>query len=296
MRRKLPLLLPALLLVGCGKPDASPLAREKPGESPPPVEASRRQGTGPRTVEQGESDESLPELPQQEALVTALRLEPGPERESAVAEVAWNTIETDPETAHAAFRHLPADSAGKIRLIQHYAMMLAEESPEAAMEWAEARDSAQEIAAAKSHVALAIAEKDPARAATLLSESGLVGRELDAAVVQVVQRWAAKSPADAAAWVARFEPGPARQAGIQSVVERWLPQDAAAAFAWLGNLPDQRHRAETARAMQGVILQQPEATREAWLEKADPGIRRELEEQRGAAMKEMGDNIQPDAR
>ncbi|MFM7182013.1 MAG: hypothetical protein ACKO2G_11195, partial [Verrucomicrobiales bacterium] len=111
-----------------------------------------------------------------------------------------------------------------------------------------------------------------------------------------IQSWSAKSPPEAAAWVGMFQPGPARGAGIKFVAERWLPQDASAAFKWLGNLQDTQHRQETARAMEGIILQQPKKVREAWLEKADDNIRKELEKQREAALKDVGDNVPADAK
>ena len=290
MLRQFALLIPVLLLVACGKKDA-PVARAKPETHPALIErALPGENPGSQTAAEEEP------VPPDEALAMALRIESASEREMALAEVAWNAIETDPEIAHEAFRHLPADSPERIRLIRHYAMSLAEDDPEAALEWAGARATATESAAAKGQVALAIAEKDPARAATLVAESGLAGRELDVLVVEVVQRWAATSPPEAAAWVAKFQPGPAREAGSKAVAERWLPQDASAAFAWLRNEKDSGHRGEIARAVQGVILQQPKEVRDVWLEKAGPGIRGELEQQREAVMKEVGDNIPQDAR
>jgi hypothetical protein len=221
------------------------------------------------------------------------KLETPAAREKALAEVAWNAIEADPDLAHEAFLRLPSDSPEKIRLIQHYAMTLAESDVEAALEWAAALGSELEIAAAKAHIALALAETDPRRAAGLLSESGLAGRDFDVAVVQVIQRWAGKSAPEAAAWVADFPPGAARVAGITEISGKWLPGDPAAAFAWMGGLKDAEVRAEVARAMEGVILQQPEETREAWLQHADPGIRAELERQRAQALLDVGDNIPP---
>ena len=60
-----------------------------------------------------------------------------------------------------------------------------------------------------------IAETDPQRAATLLSESGIAGRTFDVATVQVIQRWATQSQSRAAAWVALFPPGRGPRSGNQ---------------------------------------------------------------------------------
>lgn len=220
-----------------------------------------------------------------------MKIELPADRAKALADVAWNALETDPDTAHEAFLQLPADSPEMIRLIQHYALRLAEQDPEAAIAWAEALGTELEVATAKYQIALALAEADPLRAANLLSESGLAGRELDVAVVQVIQRWAAKSAPAAAAWVAAFPQGASRSAGIGAVVERWLPGDPAAAFGWLGGLKDAEFKAEAARAMQGIILQQSADVQKEWLQHADPGIRAELERQHDQALLDVGDNI-----
>lgn len=281
MRVRLNVLWLCLLLGGCEKPAPAgdreaTLAPASPGE---------RRGLRPR----GPSPEAPPSP--REAMEAADQLETPAAREKALADVAWNAIETDPELAHEAFMRLPTDSPEKIRLIQHYAMKLAEQDAGEAFVWANSFLSEHEAAAAYAQIALVLAETDPRRAASLLSETGVAGREFDVAAVQVIQRWAAQSAPDAAAWVTAFPPGPVREAGIGVVAGKWLPADPSAAFVWLGGLKDAEIRAEAARAMEGVILQQPSEIQKAWLEKTDDGIRAELEEQRDQAMKDVGNNI-----
>ena len=221
----------------------------------------------------------------------ASRLEAPEERDKALAEIAWNAIETHPEIALEAMLRLPAGGVERIRLIQHHAMRLAGQDLEQAIAWAGSLESPVEASAAMAQIALTIAETDPHRAAGLLSESGIEGRDFDVALVQVIQRWAAGSAPDAAAWVAMFPPGAAREASVRAVAERWLPGDAAAAFRWLEGIGDEGFRRETARAMQGVIIQQPEAVRETWLGQASAGVRAELERQREQALEDVGDNV-----
>jgi hypothetical protein len=213
------------------------------------------------------------------------------EREKALGTVAWNALEIDPGLACEAFLQLPSNSPEKMQLIKHYAMRLAERNPEEALAWAATVGSEEEVAAAFGQIALELAETDPSRAAELLSESGIAGREFDVAVVQVIQRWAAKSAPDAAAWVSSFPPSAAREAGVRAIAGQWLPLDPQASFAWLDAQRDPEMRRETARAMQGVILQQPEEIRDAWLQHADARILAELERQRAQAIMDIGDNI-----
>lgn len=283
MPRSLTALFLALLLAGCEKPLQVEAGERE--DTSTPLSASERRSRSPR----GPSPGSPPSP--REIMETAEKLESAASRERAFAEVAWNAMETDPDLAHEAFERLATDSPEKIRLLQHYAMTLAESDVDAALEWANSLGSAAQIAAAKAQIALTLAETDPRRAASLLSESGIAGREFDVAVVQVIQRWAAQSAPDAATWVASFPPSPVRIAGITEIAGKWLAADPPAAFGWLGRIEDEQFRAETARAMQGVVLQQPAGIQKEWLEQADDVIRAELERQRDHALLDVGDNI-----
>lgn len=282
MRRSLTALCLGLLLVCCDKPGSSDNHDDEPAST---SAARRRHSVREQTPDQAAALRDL--------LETALAIESPAAREKALADVAWSAMETDPELAHEAFHRLSADSPEKIRLIQHYAMRLSERNSEEALEWADSLETELETAAAIGQIALAIAETDPLRAANLLSESGIAGRDFDVALVQVIQRWAASSPPDAAGWVSTFPPGEARQAGIKFIAERWLPGDASAAFQWYDSLKDPELRKESAWAMEGVLLQQPQEIREAWLQHADARIQSELEQQREQAIKDIGDNIPP---
>lgn len=277
------LIIPSLCLwlVGCDRQSGS---RAETQEVTSTSSSSRR---GPTAA--GERMEPSTKAPQ-DLLAEAETLEPA-EREKALAAIAWDTIETAPETAHRAFAKLSPASPEKMRLIRHYAMRLAEEDPEQAIGWALSLTNETETSAALTHIAVALAEADPQRAASLLAEHGQPGHELNVAVVQVVQRWSVRSTAEAADWVSRFSSGDARQAGVKVIAERWLPADAPAAFAWLGSMKDASLRQETARAMEGVILQQPESIRAAWRQHANETILKELEQQRENALKDVGDNV-----
>jgi hypothetical protein len=236
---------------------------------------------GPRVTRSGRPPrEALPEPPKtsRAALAEAAAIaEPGA-REKAIAEVAWNAIEADPELAREALGLLAADSPQRIALIQHFAMRMADENPDAALEWAGLLESERETAAARAQIALVIAAADPARAATLLSESGIPSREFDVAIVQVLQRWAGQSPPDAAAWVAAFPPGDFRKAGVETVISQWAESDPQAAFSWLSTLSDEAIRAEATQALAVALRQKTPEIRAAWLQAADLRTREELEQ------------------
>jgi len=277
MRRLLIFLCPGLLLVNCDKPGTSDARK---GDAAPALRVARdRREPGPGTP-----------AALRRTLQAALDIEFPAAREKALAEVAWNALEIHPDLAIEAFRQLPADSTEKIRLIQHYAMRLAEGNPDEAIAWAATIGTELEIAAAHSQIALVLAETDPQRAANLLSDSGIDGREFDTAVVQVLQRWAARSSPDAAAWAVMFPPGAAREAGIKLIVAQWAQADPQAAFDWLAALQDTKIRREAALAMEEILLQQTQDIRDRWLQHADASTRDELAHQHEQAMKEVGDN------
>jgi hypothetical protein len=172
-------------------------------------------------------------------------------------------------------------------------MRMAEENVDEALKWAATIGTEHEGAAALGHIALVISATDPERAGTLLSETGIEGRDFDVVVVQVLGRWAARSPADAAAWVALFPPGESREAGMRPVVSAWAEADADALLSWMAGLRDEALRGESAQAMAEVLLRQPDEVREAWLSHADPQLRTEIEARREAVKKETGNMPRP---
>jgi len=283
MRRLLMLLAPGLLLVSCDKPGTS--GARQGDEEAPATRAAARDRHAPREPSPG-TPAALREI-----LRAAAGMESPEEREKVLADVAWSALETDPELASEAFRQLAPGGTERLRLIQHHAMRLAEQDPDEALRWAAVAGTEQEIAAAQGQVALVLAETDPRRAADLLSETGIAGREFDVAVVQVIQRWAARSAPDAAVWVGMFPPGAARETGLKIIVSQWAQTAAPAALSWLTSLRDETVRKEALLAMEVALLQQPQDLRDSWLEHADENTRSDLERYREQAIEELGPDL-----
>lgn len=208
------------------------------------------------------------------------------ERGKVIAEIAWNAAELDPELAREAFGKLETDSPERLLLARHFAMRMAEEDPEQAINWSATLESEMEIAAARGQVALVISETDPQRAANLLSETGIAGHEFDVAAVQVLDRWADKAPSDAAAWVLLFPEGESREAGLKAVVSRWAETDSKTMFSWISGLPDGDIRNEARQAAADLLGEMPPENRGAWLEHADAATRNAIQ----ALINEEGGN------
>ena len=274
-----PLLCLGLLLVSCEKP---PKVHVDEGQeaTPPAVTKSRRT---PR--------ETSPEMREKvrSALERAKLVSSIEERDKAVAAIAWENLELDPELALEAFQQLAPGSRERIRLIQHFAMRLAEEDVEKAVKWADTLGNPEEISLAYGKISLVLAETEPERAANLISESGMAGREFDVALVQVIQRWAASEPAHAAAWVALFDPGEARSAGLKTVVSLWARSDTAATLTWIGSLQNEGLREEAKLAMAEAILQQPPSVQDEWKQLVTPEIRAAFEKLKQQADKEAAE-------
>lgn len=257
-----------LMLLSCEKPRE--LKAPPENQDPPPprvtkVDRSAREDH-PATPEQLQSN-----------LKTAENIESPEQRNKALEEVIWNSLELAPELAQEGFRKLAPGSEEKKRLIQHFAMRQAEDALPDAISWASTLDTDLEKSLAFDSIALVLAESDPLRAAQMLSESGVAGRDFDVAVVQVVQRWAAISAADAAAWVVLFEPGEARRAGLKEVVAVWSRANPEGTLSWMDSLQDPAIHQEAVSGMAQTILELPEDGRHDLLQFATPEIRSSFE-------------------
>lgn len=153
-------------------------------------------------------------------------------REKALAAVAWDGIDVDSELAREAFAALTPGSEESRRLIAHFAMRMADDDPDGALEWARSLEQPEERGDAMSRVAVVISDSDPARATTLIAEEVPEGLPRNRATIQVVQRWSQKAPADAAAWVATLPAGVARNLALQNLATTWSQSDTRAFEAW----------------------------------------------------------------
>ncbi len=199
------------------------------------------------------------------------------EKNRALAAAIWDAMDLEPEMARQAMQKLTAGSEEKNRLIQHFAMRLTEQNVDEAVQWATALETEEEKSLAFGKIALVLSQDEPERAAHLLSDSGVAGREFDVAVVQVVQRWAAQAPADAAAWVVLFDAGEARRAGLKETLAVWARSAPQATFSWIAGIPDAQIREEAATGMIQTILDQPESVQQDLLKLAPPEMQAEFE-------------------
>lgn len=267
------LLCLGLLVASCDKPKKS-------------VTVPAAQTDGPRVTK---SNRSAPDDPpkSRDQLLAAFKqaeeMSSPEEKNRALAEAIWDALELEPELARAGLQKLTAGSDEKNRLLQHFAMRLAEQNVDEAVKWATALETEDEKSQAFGKIALVLSENDPQRAARLLSDSGVAGREFDVAVVQVVQRWAAQAPADAAAWVVLFDPGEARSAGLKETLSVWSRNDPQAAFAWIAAIQDEQIHREAVAGMAESILEQPESIQQERLKLATPEMRAVFEKLKAGA-------------
>lgn len=257
----------AVLLSSCDKPKESAAVPEQAATSPRVTKTVRPARTEPQIT-----PEDL-----RETFKKAEEIESPQERNHALEEVVWDAMELDPQLASEGFLKLTPGSEEKNRLIQHYAMRLAEQSLDEGIQWAATLHGEKEQSLAYDSIALVLAESEPERAAQLLSESGVAGRDFDVAVVQVLQRWAALAPEGAAGWVMLFAAGEARSAGLKAVVGTWSRSDPQGALTWLGNLQNPAIHQEAVNGMAETILEMPEGSRDELLRLATPEIRSRFE-------------------
>lgn len=219
-----------------------------------------------------------------EMMKRAVTIQSPQEREQALQEIVWNAIEIDPDLAQEAFLQMTPGSEEKNQLIQHFAMTLAGENHEAAMQWASGLKNDQEKALALNSIALVLSENDPVKAAQILLDSGVAGRDLDVAVVQVIQRWADISPADAAAWVQLFDSGEARQAGLKAIISTWIRADPRGTMSWISSLQRPEIYQDATLGMAETIFDLPKSEQEEMLQIAAPEVRAHFEKLKSSAV------------
>jgi hypothetical protein len=265
------------LLASCDKSPEKTAAAPDRETSAPKVTKSVRPAAG---------DEPTLRNRMREAIGKADEIASPEERNRAIAAAIWDAVDTEPEQAREDVHKLTAGSEEKNSLISHLAMRLADSDVDAAINWSNSFESDEEKSLALGNVALVISADDPAKAAHLLSDSGVAGRDFDVSLVQVVQRWAAQSPNDAAAWVALFEPGEARSAALKEVITEWAVRDPRTAAGWISNHADESIRQDGSDAMAEALLVQPDAVQEQLLQSVTPEMRMRFEKLKAEAAKE----------
>jgi hypothetical protein len=258
-----------LLLVACGEKKESASSSPDAGQSALPGRSSVRSA--------GDEDEPDPRIALRASLDQAAA-EPDPAaREKILESVAWDAIDVDPALSREAFAALTPDSASSRRLIGHFAMRLADESPEKAIAWARELEQEEERSDAFGRIAVVLSDSEPAAAATLVAEEMTAGPPRDRAVVQVIQRWSQAAPADAAGWIAAFPQGAARSAGLKVVAAAWVDADPAALAAWVEAREQGPVRTEAILAVAEALRPAPEKQPARLAHFQDPEVRRQVE-------------------
>lgn len=255
--------LASLLLLSCEKKPQDSSSADTPAAANPPVKPRQSPPERPAVTRS-----SL-----RQSLDQATSLPASPTRDQALESLAEDAMELDAELAREAFDQLTPNGPVRARMVGHLAMRLAEKDIGNATQWANSLEDETEKSLAFGNVALVLSAEDPAAAARLLSDSGIPSQDFDVAVVQVIQRWAAISPAEAAAWVQLFDASEARSAGLREIASAWADHDAPAAYAWISNLRDPTIRAEAIHGMAEAIQQRPAEDQQQLLRSAPKEIR-----------------------
>lgn len=255
-------------MISCDKPARDSNATSRTAPTRRPARPPRPDNTEPEITRSG----------LRTSLDKAIALPKSVDRDDALESIIEDAVELDPEIACDAFAQLSPASATRDQMIEHFSMRLAEQDLDRAVKWAGSLNTDEERSLAFGNVALDLSTDDPAAAAKLLSDSGVASRNFDVTVVQVIQRWADQSPADAAAWVVSFESGEVRSAGIKAVLSTWADQELPAAYAWIQAIQNSGIRVEAINGMAESILEHPAAEQTELLQSAPKEIRLRHEE------------------
>lgn len=272
------------LLVSCDKQRGAADNSANDGSSPGTTRASR---SGRQDIPGRQKDLRA-------SLAAAKKITAPEERDKALIEVAHAALELNPNVVAEVIRLLSPDHPERLVLLKTMVARLMQDDPNSATAWVATLEMEQERALGNGEIALYVANSDPAKAAKLLAESGMTGREFDDVAVQVLDHWAVATPDEAAAWVLRFPPGASRETAVKTVVTRWVQGDAHAAFSWVATLNNPAVRKETSRAVAHVLVNNPDPIRDSMLEEADPAMRSDLEQQIVQIVEESRDKSEPE--
>jgi hypothetical protein len=162
---------------------------------------------------------------------------PKPEdRAAALTEAAYEIARQKPSIALTFADEFPDGVSAEA--VAQAASIMAEKSPQQALEAAGALITESLQQRATGSVAITWAEVDPVSAGKLAVQSLPPGRIQNDAVIGVLQRWAQSDPTAAAAWVSNFPEGELGDTAMDNLVKLWTDKDAGAVGEWLGNLPE----------------------------------------------------------
>ncbi len=256
-----------LVLASCEKKQDQPARDSAPEPRPRTTRADLPSRSAPSTRDKLRT-----------AFEAAKAIEPGAERDQALAELTSSALESAPDIAAEAIRELPAGTEQKQAGIEAYlATLMAAEKTDEALAWADSLGDERDIAFARGKVLFLLAEKNPQQAAALLPPSGFTAAGVDPMTEQVLQTWVLKSPSDAVAWATRLPAGEARTAGYKVVFSQWFDTDSKSALLWAASQTNSHVRREAISAIVGIFVDQPGLIRGNLLEPADPSFRAEIE-------------------
>ena len=171
----------------------------------------------------------------------------GSAKEAVTLDIAYEAARTDPVSALRLASPLP-DTLARNNLLSFAVSQWAETDASTAGAWvAQIADDVlrQQLEA---RVAVALAGRDGAAAATIVGTALTPGPEQDRTAVSIVQRWAQTSPQTAAEWIMQFPDSPVRDSAARNLMAIWTPQDTTASSLWLNSLPAGSLRASASAA------------------------------------------------
>lgn len=153
------------------------------------------------------------------ALAWATALPRPEERDATISDVCLQIARTKPDEAvrlrdrYAASDHLDHPDPTLVNLAQQWA----EKNWTAALDWAAERPEGNERNEMISRLAFVQAQTSPANAARLILERIPPGETQTEAISTVLQRWIAREPGAASAWVKDLPNGPLRTRAVQEI-------------------------------------------------------------------------------
>lgn len=211
------------------------------------------------------------------ALDLAKAVEPAQEKEKAIAQVAWDALDSAPDIAVQAIVELPVGNPEKEQLIQFYAERLAKRDFDAALAWGRSLTDEHEFQLVRDQVALILQDSDPQGALELFPNSGFATEGMNSSAKQVFRNWMTQNPGNAMAWVVAINSDEVRRNGLDMALNQWIQADSDSALKWVSSQGNRQRHEEVVNAIVKSVSAQPDPLREIFLEHADPILRAEID-------------------
>jgi hypothetical protein len=165
------------------------------------------------------------------------------EKNVILIEVGFEAARMHPRRAVDLAARMPPEKL-RDELLVHAVRQWASVDASVAGAWASELPESQLRQEVLSAVAVSLSSQDGRKAAGLVAQAMVTGKEQVDASILVARNWGARQPEEAAEWISLFPDSLVREEALRGLVAGWSGRSTKAMLAWVDSLPDSPLREE----------------------------------------------------